>query len=62
MARVLVENLNKVTSGSLPDMVDFVRLDPGADFTKGLNSRFGLKFKTWVLNFVNRILSLWSYT
>ena len=33
---------------------------PGADFTKGLKSRFTLKFKTLVLNFVNRMLSLWS--
>ena len=33
---------------------------PGADFTKGLKSRFRLKFKTLVLNFVNRMLSLWS--
>ena len=33
---------------------------PGADFTKGLKSRFRLKFKSLVLNFVNRMLSLWS--
>ena len=33
---------------------------PGADFTKGLKSRFRLKFKTLVLNFVKRMLSLWS--
>ena len=32
----------------------------GADFTKALESRFRLKFKTLVLNFVNRMLSLWS--
>ena len=35
---------------------------PGADFTKGLKSRFRLKFKTLGLNFVKRMLSLWSYT
>ena len=29
-------------------------LTPGADFTKGLKSRFRLKFKTLVLNFVKR--------
>ena len=33
---------------------------PGADFTKGLKSSFRLKFKTLVLNFINRMLSLWS--
>ena len=32
----------------------------GADFTKGLKSRFRLKFKTLVLNFVKTLLSLWS--
>ena len=32
----------------------------GADFTKGLKSRFRLKFKTLVLNFVKTMLSLWS--
>ena len=32
----------------------------GADFTKGLKFRFRLKFETLVLNFVNRMLSLWS--
>ena len=32
----------------------------GADFTKGLKPRFRLKFETLVLNFVNRMLSLWS--
>ena len=31
-----------------------------ADFTKGLKSRFRLKLKTLVLNFVKRMLSLWS--
>ena len=35
-------------------------LTRGADFTKGLKSRFRLKFKTLVLNFVNRMLSPWS--
>ena len=34
----------------------------GADFTKGLKPRFTLKFKTLVLNFVNRMSSLWSLT
>ena len=33
---------------------------PGADFTKGLKSRFRLKSKTLVLNFVKKLLSLWS--
>ena len=37
-----------------------VLLTPAADFTKGLKPRFGLKFKTLVLNVVNRMLSLWS--
>ena len=32
----------------------------GADFTKGLKSRFRLKSKTLVLNFVKTMLSLWS--
>ena len=32
----------------------------GADFTKGLKSRFRLKSKTLVLNFVKKLLSLWS--
>ena len=32
------------------------------DFTKGLKSRFSLKFKNLVLNFVNRMLSLWFKT
>ena len=31
----------------------------GGDFTKGLKSRFRLKFKTLVLNIVKRMLSLW---
>ena len=29
---------------------DIVQYSPGADFTKGLKSRFRLKFKTLVLN------------
>ena len=43
---------------------DFDDIDntPRADFTKGLKPRFRLKFETLVLNFVNRMLSLWSYT
>ena len=32
----------------------------GANFTKGLKSRFRLKSKTLVLNFVQKLLSLWS--
>ena len=32
----------------------------GADFTKGLKSRFRLKSNTLVLNFVKKLLSLWS--
>ena len=31
----------------------------GGDFTNGFMSRFRLKFKTLVLNFVKRMLSLW---
>ena len=34
--------------------------DTGADFTKELKSRFRLKSKTLVLDFVKRMLSLWS--
>ena len=37
-----------------------IQSSPGADFKKGLKSRFRFKLKTLVLNFVKRILSLWS--
>ena len=36
---------------------DLSQHDPGADFTKGLNPGFGLKFKTLVLNSVKNVLS-----
>ena len=32
-------------------------VNPGADFTNGLKSGFGLKFKTLVLNSVKNVLS-----
>ena len=42
------------------DCAKYVDRVTGADFTKGLKSRFRLKSKTLVLNFVKRMLSLWS--
>ena len=38
----------------------FTKDKTGADFTKELKPRLRLKYKTLVLNFVNRMLSLWS--
>ena len=35
-------------------------LRSGADFIKGVKPRLRLKFKTLVLHFVNRMVSLWS--
>ena len=40
----------------LPPTSEVGSSNPGANFTKGLKSRFRLKFKTLVLNFVNRML------
>ena len=42
------------------DLKYYLHSSTGADFTKGLKSRLRLKSKTLVLNFVKRMLSLWS--
>ena len=53
---------SKPNSGSFfqPLLCSFDNYWSGANFTKGLKPRLSLKLKTLVLNFVNRMISLWS--
>ena len=56
------ERRERILSGEVgvEDLSLKMILNTGAGFTKGLTTRFRLKFKSSVLNFVNRMLSLWS--
>ena len=62
LKETLSETFNDGESGGSVDISDLsIELEEsGVDFTNGLKPRLRLKFKTLGLNFVNRMLSLWS--